>query len=410
MNKRKIIIIVSASLSVCIVLVAIFCFVLSKNNIFVFSNLKDNSSASSSSDATERPEKVTEVFSFDGDYSSPAFRYEFFHDSQNGNMLPYRIHIPNDYDSSNQYPVILFLHGAGEIGTNNEHIGNAKIMFKYNGDLVSQAIVVCPQSNEWWHLDRQFKGDQAGTLGSVLHLLNEIKKDYSCDNSRIYVTGLSMGGYATWSLLQEYGDIFAAGIPICGGGNEYEAHKLTDIPIRIYHSRDDNTVPFSNSERMYNAIVNAGGTKANFIILDGLGHNSWDYAYSDREAFSWLFAQNKTTNPTGAYETVSCFKVTDDEDNTIISDKDVSVVYSRVIFGEDDAATVDLVLNESGANKLKTAYKGAKSTEFTVYWYGEKLYTFTVKGSPIDNTFSIVGVFNKDTANSFCKCVEKEIG
>lgn len=408
MDKRKIIIIVSIALAVCLAVIAVvYYFILSGNNIFVYSDSDDENSASATTD--ERPEKVTEVFYFGGDFSSPAFRYEFFHDSRNGNMLPYRIYIPNDYDSSNEYPVILFLHGAGEIGSDNEHIGTAKKMFKNNGDLVSQAIIVCPQSNGWWNLDREQVGDQKGTLGSVLHLLNEIKSTYSCDNGRIYVTGLSMGGYATWSLLQEYGDIFAAGIPICGGGNEYNVEKLVNIPIRIYHSKDDPTVSFFGSERMYNAIVNAGGTMVNFIRLDGLGHNSWDYAYSDREAFCWLFAQNKDTNPTGAYEKIPYFKVVDSKNNVIISDKDVTMAYSRVIFGEENAATVDLILNENGINRLKSAYAKGKSKEFTVYWYNKELYTFTVNGAPIDNKFSIVGVFDKESANVFCNCIGKTI-
>lgn len=151
--------------------------------------------------------------------------------------------MPENYTSTKKYPVILFLHGAGEIGSDNEkHIENIKNILEYNYDLVSQAFVLCPQSSEWWDLDREYTGDQNGTLGSALHLLQAIQKSYSCDNNRIYVTGLSMGGYATWDLLEEYGDIFAAGIPVCGGGNSKKAYKLKDIPIRIYHRRWDGII------------------------------------------------------------------------------------------------------------------------------------------------------------------------
>lgn len=363
-----------------------------------------------SNEANQRPEEISEIFYVRNDYSTPMFISETFYDKQNGNVLPYRLYIPSDYDANEQYPVILFLHGAGEIGTDNQsHISNAKKMFVSNGDLVSKAIVVCPQSYEWWNLDREYPGDQKGTLGSVLHLLNDLKTRYSCDGDRIYVTGLSMGGYATWQLLEEYGHLFAAGMPICGGGNPYNAEALKEIPIRIYHSMDDPTVSYQASKNMYDAIKAAGGEKVQFIQLNGLGHNSWDYAYSDREGFSWMFAQDKTGNPSGNYEEVPLFRVVDHKGRTVISDKDIQYVFSKVIFGENKAVAVDLVLTGDGENKLKASYKANSSKEFTVYWYAQKLYTFTVNGQPIDNTFSIKGVFDSDSAKAFCSCMEKEI-
>ena len=100
------------------------------------------------------------------------------------------------------------MHGAGEIGVDNQsQLSNIDQMFKINGDFATQAIVICPQSNEWWNLDREMYGDRKGTLASAMNLLDEIQKTYSCDKNRIYVTGLSMGGYATWNLLEEYGDV-----------------------------------------------------------------------------------------------------------------------------------------------------------------------------------------------------------
>lgn len=370
----------------------------------------ENVSSNNDKATTERPEKVLEVFPFECDFAIPVFQRKIFIDSENGNVLPYRLFVPADYDASNQYPVILFLHGAGEIGTDNQkQLENMQKMFENNGDLVSQAIVVCPQSNAWWNLDRQFKGDQKGTLGSVLHLLEEIKSNYSCDNNRIYVTGLSMGGYATWSLLQEYGDIFAAGMPVCGGGDYTKGYVLKEIPIRIYHSKDDPTVPFYNSKSMYDAIINAGGNKVNFIALDGLGHNSWDYAYSDREAFCWLFAQNKSQNPTGKYEYIPCFRIIDEKGETIISDEDIVYVYHGSFSNAKEFTPVYLSVNATGREKLKKAYTSNASKVFTVYWSAEKLYTFTADGPPIDNKFSIIDVFDKKAADAFCKIMETVI-
>lgn len=125
-----------------------------------------------------------------------------------------------------------------------------------------------------------------------MNLLNEIQRNYSCDKNRIYVMGLSMGGYATWTLLENYPDVFAAGVPICGWGNVYNAHLLVDIPIRIYHGRNDTTVSFSQSQAMYDAIIECGGKKVIFTKLSGYGHNVWEYAAYDDEMHEWLFSQS----------------------------------------------------------------------------------------------------------------------
>lgn len=188
----------------------------SSKDIIPSQNVSDNVSSQKVSDdvsgskeeATEKEnvlqkQKITEVFPFKCEFQTPKFLKNVFYDSKNGNALPYRLVLPQNYDPAKKYPVILFLHGAGEIGTDNEkHLGNAMNMFSYNGDLVSQAFVVCPQSNEWWRLDRYMAGDAKGTLSSALNLLNELASNYSFDSDRMYVTGLSMGGYATWSLLE----------------------------------------------------------------------------------------------------------------------------------------------------------------------------------------------------------------
>lgn len=374
----------------------------------ITSSKVESASSTIVDDTPKRSEKVSKVFSFKSDFTSPDFQKKTFYDPQNGNVLPYRLYIPEDYNSSKKYPVILFLHGLGEVGTDNEiHIRNIRSMFLYNGDLASQAIIVCPQSYEWWYLDRESQGDQKGTLGSALHLLDEIKANYSCDSNRIYVTGLSMGGYATWELLQEYGDVFAAGMPICGGGDSSKAYILKDIPIKIYHSKDDPTVSFSSSLNMYNAIVNAGGQKISFVRLDGLGHNSWDYAYGDREAFCWMLAQNKANNPSGKYENIPYFRVVDENGEVVISDEDIENIYMNVLFGEENSVTVDISLNNGGQDRLTKAYKTGESKEFVVYWSVQKIYTFTVDGTPEDNTFSIVDVFNNDTGRAFFNTIKQ---
>lgn len=374
----------------------------------------ESSSANIASDVSEEKESqnenITKVFPFNSPFQMPEFKAEVFYDSQNGNTIPYQIALPLNYNSSKKYPVILFLHGAEAIGDDNhQQVSNITNMFEYNGDFTSGAFVVCPQSSEWWDLDRYTPGDQGGTLGSVLHLLEELGDTYSFDSNRIYVTGFSMGGFATWSLLEEYGDIFAAGIPICGGGNEANAYRLTDIPIRIYHSTDDPMVSFSGSESMYNAIFNAGGEKAEFIILNGLGHNSWDYAFSDREGFSWLFAQSKK-NPSGEYKYIPYFKVADSKGKTVIWDEDIEMVDYTVSHENDKyIATVYLYLKESGANKLSKAYKSGVKNEYTVYWSNQKMYSYTADKSDNTSVLVIENILSGDNVSIFSNSIEKGI-
>lgn len=351
---------------------------------------------------------VTKVFNFSCKFQTPVSKKETFYDSKNGNTLPYRLFIPQNYDSSKKYPVILFLHGAGEIGTDNEkHITYISKIFEYSGDLAENSFVVCPQSNEWWSLDKQYPGDQGGTLGSALHLLDYIKNSYSCDSNRIYVTGISMGGFATWDILENYGSIFAAGIPVCGGGDTSKAKSLINIPLRIYHGTDDQTVSFYSSESMYTAIISAGGEKAEMISLEGVGHNAWDYAYVDRDTLCWLFAQDKVKNPTCRYEYKPYLRIIDSEGKIIVSDEDVDSIYYGESYEERRIVTVDLVLKSTGKNKLNNAYTSGSSKEFTVCWLNEKLYTYKANKVIENNSFSIVDIFDSESVKCFNKTINK---
>ncbi len=363
---------------------------------------KNNESEYKSGNTTKsvRPEKVTKVFSFNTEFSDPEYKIAVFNDTQNGIQLPYRMYLPENYVSSKKYPVLIFLHSLGEVGNDNTVPAIiAKKMFKYNADLVSQAFILCPQSNEWWNLN--------GTLSSVLHLLDEIKRTYSCDSNRIYVTGISMGGCGTWDLLSEHGDVFAAGMPMCGWGDVSKGDALKDVPIRIYHSADDNTVPISKSKDMYNAIINAGGLKANLFELDGLGHDLTDYVFYNRDAFCWLFAQDKAKNPKCKYEYIPYFKVVDSNGKTVISDEDIDdVIQTAGYEGEEYVFKVDMYLNLSGKSSLNKAYKKGTSEEFTVYWLDQKLYSFVATKTSADDVFSIVNIFDDENITTFLETVE----
>lgn len=372
----------------------------------------ENSDTVQSDDKTEPvgPEKVTQVFElkYESHYVVTHNIKDTFYDPESGNTLPYRLYMPKDYDPAKKYPVLLFLHGAGETGTDNSRqLNNINNMFEYNGDIVAGAFIICPQSAGWWNLDRDRPDDMKGSLGSAYHLLQSIMSKYSCDRNRVYVTGLSMGGYATWDLLERCGDTFAAGVPICGGGNSYNGSAYVDIPIMIYHGTADTTVRFSASESMYNAIVAAGGKKVKLIRLGGVGHNAWDPAYADREMFTWMFAQDKSKDVSVGYEYTPRFSIRNSKGNIVISDSDViKTGYCRAS-KKGEKMIIKLTLNAVGCSKLNNAYKRSNGAEFTFYYGTQKVYSFTATEPLKDNVFRIADVFDIDSYLRFYKSIEK---
>lgn len=147
----------------------------------------------------------------------------------------------------------------------------------------------CPENpSRWSDLRQQVK---------VVRLLEHLEQTYSVDSSRIYLTGLSMGGFGSWTLAAQLPDRFAAVAPICGKGNPDDAAKLKDIPIWAWHGLEDEAVPPAGSKKMVKAIKKAGGRKIIHTTLEGIGHNSWSAAYSTPGLYSWFNKQQlKVTN------------------------------------------------------------------------------------------------------------------
>jgi predicted peptidase len=197
----------------------------------------------------------------------------------------YVVFVPHGYAGDKDYPLILFLHGAGERGDDGElpvkqGIGSA-IKFK-NTEKTFPFFVVFPQC--------RVKGNwKAGGPDAerALAILAEVQKAYKIDARRVYLTGLSMGGYGTWSLAAAYPDRWAAIVPICGGGDPTTAEKIKHIPCWCFHGDQDKAVNVKRSREMIDALKKAGGSPR-YTELPHVGHNSWDPAYVTGELYSWL--------------------------------------------------------------------------------------------------------------------------
>jgi predicted peptidase len=228
-----------------------------------------------------------------------------------GDTLRYRILYPLNYDATKKYPLVLFLHGAGERGNDNE------AQLKHGGKLFADsamrqkfpAIVVfpkCPQEDWWARVTHDpnkkdslgsfgFVSDQpiGKNLGLVSQLLDTLAASGTINTKKMYLAGLSMGGMGTFELLWRKPNFFAAAIPICGGG---DPQKVTiyarKFPIWIFHGGSDPVVSVSNSRLMNNALK-AAGAKVKYTEYPGVGHNSWDNAFAEPELLPWLFKQKK---------------------------------------------------------------------------------------------------------------------
>ncbi len=200
--------------------------------------------------------------------------------------LQYLLHLPPGYNESEDlWPLVLFLHGAGERGDDVEMVkehGPPKLLA--NGQEIP-AIVVSPQCS----LDSFWTQETAALRG----LLEELQQTYRVDEDRIYVTGLSMGGFGTWDLAAEAADLFAAAAPICGGGRPLRARALTNLPIWAFHGDRDQVVPLSQTIDMVSAIRRAGGHQVRLTVYPDTGHDSWTATYDDPAFWEWLFAQRR---------------------------------------------------------------------------------------------------------------------
>ena len=196
--------------------------------------------------------------------------------------LKYLLYLPKDYDTKESWPLMLFLHGAGERGDDLDRVklhGPPKLIAKGKDFPFVVASPQCP-GNHWW--------EPVALTG----LLDEIVEKYKIDKDRIYVTGLSMGGFGTWSLAAQSPERFAAIVPICGGGEPVKAKLLPSLPTWVFHGAKDPIVPIARSEAMVEALKKAGGN-VKFTIYPNAGHDAWTETYDNPKLYEWLLEQKR---------------------------------------------------------------------------------------------------------------------
>jgi len=205
--------------------------------------------------------------------------------------VKYLLYLPEDYQKSkNDWPLILFLHGAGERGDQLkkvEWLGPPMLIAKKGKHF--PFVIVSPQcpENDWWSSESQI---------NVLNvLLDDIVSQYRIDKDRIYVTGLSMGGYGTWKLALDYPNRFAAIAPICGQGSPEDAGKIKHLPVWVFHGAKDEVVPLKHSEEMVDALKKIGGN-VKFTVYPDAGHDSWTDTYNNSELFDWFLKHRRSEN------------------------------------------------------------------------------------------------------------------
>jgi len=234
-----------------------------------------------------------------------AYQKQLFIEGQD--TLPIRILYPKDYDNTKKYPVVLFMHGSGERGNNNE------AQLKWGGDLFLNPLVrnnypafvifpQCTSKSKWSEYNKSSTTDSTGyswqteqqilrPLQLVSDYIDSLIKSPNVNRKKIYIGGLSMGGFGTWELLWRKPEVFAAAIPICGAGNPTKiASYRRKMPIWIFHGDKDPQIPVSNSRLFYD-ILKEKNRNVKYTEYAGVGHDSWRNAFAEPELLPWLFSQ-----------------------------------------------------------------------------------------------------------------------
>ena len=226
-----------------------------------------------------------------------------------GKVLPYRILYPENYDKSKKYPLILFLHGAGERGKDNEKqlAHGAKLFITEENRKNFPAIIVlpqCPEESFWastkidrtsqpFKIDFDYSAEANWPLVAANELVKKLSDEESVDKSRVYITGLSMGGMGTFESVYRYPDMYAAALPVCGGGDKVRYDKrITKTAFWVFHGAADAVVDVKLSRKMVEKLKSLK-SEVKYSEYPGVNHNSWDNAFAEKDYLSWMFSHKR---------------------------------------------------------------------------------------------------------------------
>ena len=220
-----------------------------------------------------------------------------------GETLNYREYRSKGLMSLKKYPLVIFLHGAGERSTDNvsQLANGTQYIISYSERTKQPMIFIapqCPPNQQWvntpWEAaSHTMPAEPSVSMRLTIELIQSmVKKNPMVDAKRIYVMGLSMGGYGTWDAIQRHPELFAAAMPICGGGDPQFAAKIKDVPVWAFHGDKDVCVQPQRTKTMIEAIQKAGG-KPNYTAFPEQGHVCWDEAFKDDAVMKWFFSQRK---------------------------------------------------------------------------------------------------------------------
>lgn len=235
-------------------------------------------------------------------FSADEFMKPCVYTNAAGQAFAYRLGAPQFPEPGRKYPLILFLHGSGECGDDNQRqvkVGLPSLLrtlFKQT----EPALVLAPQcqgTNAWIRrlaMSDDYAADPAPTpaLALALELCRHLVAARQADPDRLYLTGLSLGGFGAWDAIQREPGLFAAAIPICGGGDVRRAQAIRGLPVWVFHGRDDKNVPVACARRMVEALRQNRG-RVTYTEYENAAHNVWDRAYSDPAVLKWLLRQSR---------------------------------------------------------------------------------------------------------------------
>lgn len=219
-----------------------------------------------------------------------------------GKKLNYRWAEPERTEPGRKYPLVVLFHGAGERGADNvrQLVWGAGDLLGYMREKNIPGYFIAGQvptgqlwvNTPWALAAHRMPAEPGETMALVLELVEKCAAELPVDRDRIYVTGVSMGGYGTWDAVQRRPDLFAAAMPVCGGGDTHLAWRIRDVPIWTWHGDRDGAVPVTRSREMTSALWAVDGN-IRYTEVPGCGHDVWRPAYASREALDWFFSRRK---------------------------------------------------------------------------------------------------------------------